>query len=691
MYAVDDDGIIKEAQDAKNKIEVETEKEKEELNQLRNELKNISGGTEGGDGTEEPDIEGNVTQKGLINWLGGKAMLELETATSGATIQYQIDGVEENRWQTYSERIGNLDHGNIVYARLWNGKKGTKPIKIEIKDTEAPTVIVSRGVVTTNSITVNVTGSDEQWGMPASPRYSYFIKKSSESGYSEKYTGNDSSYTFTGLEQNTSYDIKVTTQDKAGNNGEGSLANITTSIVGDASGSITASSPTWNSTTHKASITLSTTTDMQIQWQKGGISGSWTTVPIGQNSVTIPDLNHGDDIYMRLWDGNNAGSEAYATVRDENKPNIIISDWPTSAKVEETIFATVTITDNESGINFEKSKYRVNSVSGLLGEDSSEYMASMIDGAPIQFFSLVSGTYYVHILAVDNAGNKAEAVSNGVTIKEPDPITADNLGSGSDSWEKINRVAKAIAKDSSINSDSLTATGTTELGEKYSINVGDIFMVQYDASKEIRARVLGFKHDDLVNTSVYNYADGTTVTKAGISFETLDTPLLPAMYTSSAGSGGWRYSKIRKDINGYTTSAANQTRAIGSYGAKYSCKNYVKQVTKQYLSSNTVTSALSCDDYMWILACSEIIPQVGQQAGFYGYARASEGEQYKYYKKYVTEVWNVESPNRVKYSTSGAAGGYWLRSIHYNDNSKFCGVNVTGKVNRSSSCRKFEW
>ncbi len=74
------------------------------------------------------------------------------------------------------------------------------------------------------------------------------------------------------------YDIKVTTKDKAQNEGAGikyrnrnsrrSKGNLTT-------GNIVASSPTWSG--GKASITLSTTTGLQIQWQKNGISGAWTT------------------------------------------------------------------------------------------------------------------------------------------------------------------------------------------------------------------------------------------------------------------------------------------------------------------------------------------------------------------------------------------------------------------------------
>ena len=209
-----------------------------------------------------------------------------------------------------------------MYARITDGVNGGEAASVEIRDGEAPTVTVTKGNVTTNSIMVTASSTDGQWGMPTSPSYSYFIKKSTDTSYpgTANYTGTNTSYTFTGLIQNTSYDIKVTTKDKAENEGAGILLNTTTGTVGGASGNLTtgniiASSPTWSG--GKASITLSTTTNLQIQWQKNGISGTWTT------GTSVTGLNHNDTVYARLWDGTNGGSEASVTIKDSEQHQVM--------------------------------------------------------------------------------------------------------------------------------------------------------------------------------------------------------------------------------------------------------------------------------------------------------------------------------------------------------------------------------
>ena len=52
-------------------------------------------------------------------------------------------------------------------------------------------------------------------------------------------------------------------------------------------GTITVSAPNWNATTHTATVTLSTTTGLKMQWQKNSISGMW------QTGTVVTGLNHG--------------------------------------------------------------------------------------------------------------------------------------------------------------------------------------------------------------------------------------------------------------------------------------------------------------------------------------------------------------------------------------------------------------
>ena len=146
---------------------------------------------------------------------------------------------------------------------------------------------MASGSPTSNSISVSVTAQDNESGMSASPTYTYYIKQSSEEDSAYKTQSNSANlstntYTFTGLTQGTSYDIKVeVTGDNAGNTGAGYLAGQTTASIPDASGpdieegAITFGTVSWSS--NKASISVSTNTSYQIEYQVGAITeDSWT-------------------------------------------------------------------------------------------------------------------------------------------------------------------------------------------------------------------------------------------------------------------------------------------------------------------------------------------------------------------------------------------------------------------------------
>ena len=123
------------------------------------------------------------------------------------------------------------------YANMMEEDAGTPEPEPEV-DTIPPVITVTVGETTTNSITVNVQVVDNESGMKENPMYTYYLKKSSEAegSYQAKATDvTNSSYTFAGLEQETSYDIKVEVDgDKAGNKGEkGITASTSKKIVTD--------------------------------------------------------------------------------------------------------------------------------------------------------------------------------------------------------------------------------------------------------------------------------------------------------------------------------------------------------------------------------------------------------------------------------------------------------------------------
>ena len=369
------------------------------------------------------ELPEGAVQFSPVEWKSGQASTTITTSETGYTLQYQIGGITEGSWTntTSGSVIGNLQHGQIVYGRLFDGTNGSKTANIDVQDLEEPKVNITAGAITTNSIAVSVSSSDEQWGMPSTPTYNYYIKKSTEGNYQEtaNYTGTNTSYTFTGLTQGTKYDVKITTQDKAGNIGTGTLINKTTGEIGGATGglvegNIIASNPTWSNGT--ASITLNKGTNvannLTIQYQVNGINdNNWTT------GTNVTGLHHNDTVYARLTDGINNGNYASVDIVDNIKPNATISLSGTSTNTEGSITATVTLTDNESGVNTTASKWVYNTTSGEIGENEGSYTGgSFSSGQTITLKATTAGRYYLHVLTIDNAGNKKEIISEKIEI-----------------------------------------------------------------------------------------------------------------------------------------------------------------------------------------------------------------------------------------------------------------------------------
>ena len=404
-----DNGIIKKAQEAANATEEAAKNDQAAINGLLNEMDSIING-----------IGGNIPVIGSINgkitWSTGSATLTLTTDVEGVTIQYRKNS--ESNWTNYTSAVPSLLHGDKVYARgIKDGEMVINEKEFKIQDTIAPTVTIANASSTTNSISVTATATDNEAGMGSSPQYTFYIKKTTEtdSTYTQIGSSTSTSITKGELEQNTSYTIKVEVADVAGNKGQ-ATKEITTGKIADAgegltNGAIIASSPVWSNGT--ASITLSTSSGLTIQYQKGGISGSWTT------GTNVTGLHHRDTVFARLTDGKNYGGEASITILDTVAPQAsTINLSATSTTTAGSVTATVTLKDNESGVNTTASKWVYNTNSGNIGINESSYNNTFSsNGQTIQLKSTTAGTYYLHVLTVDNAGNKKEIISSAVTIK----------------------------------------------------------------------------------------------------------------------------------------------------------------------------------------------------------------------------------------------------------------------------------
>ena len=282
-------------------------------------------------------------------WNGGKASITVST-TAGAEykLQYQIGGKEEGSWIDIANggTIDNLSYNETVYARLFDGVNGTDPASTTIVDNNPPTIDLTLGGSISNSITVNVNATDTESGMKGSSTYTYSIKRAGQpdSSYTTPSGASNiaaNSYTFTGLSPQTGYDIKVIVDgDNAGNTGTGTLTNqVTPGIPGGndaiASGAIKFGTPTWSGTT--ASVTVSTNTSYQLQYQIGSTTGTWTNI---SNGGTISGINNGTTVYARLTDGTNVGNHASITILDNTPPSASMSTEPTHNTIEVTVSAS---------------------------------------------------------------------------------------------------------------------------------------------------------------------------------------------------------------------------------------------------------------------------------------------------------------------------------------------------------------
>ena len=278
--------------------------------------------------------------------------------------------------------------------------------------------------------------------------------------------------------------------------------------------------------------------------------------------------------------------------------------------------------------------------------------------------------------SIDNMVNEYlnETGNGGATRPEEVPI--ENIKAD---WATIEKIAKEMAKDDTITSETEKVMVIID-NKKYTISVGDIFEVEYNGEVR-RVRVLGFKHDDLVDKTVY----GGTHEKASISFEFLDFmtgDTYMSINETNTNENGWGATQMRKDLNGYTTSNATQSGAIGGLGANLNNKSYIKQVKKTYIPTYNNASTSTCNDYLWLLSCSEVWSKgrSDYSEAAYGLAIAKEGDQYKWYKDHEGGIDpSAANSNFVKKtSSSGSANRWWLRSLHYDNSSSFCDVYSDG-------------
>lgn len=174
-----------------------------------------------------------------------------------------------------------------------------------------------------------------------------------------------------------------------------------------------------------ANVKISTNAKYTIEYQVGSTSGTWQKAILAGEDVRVSNLKHGDVVYARLRKGTNTGNHATLTIADAKEPKdaIIILD-ETSVELGTSIIATVNHIDKQSGIEISNCKWVLNTNPSYIGTDSSYYTGGTFSNneQTITLNTTIEGTFYLHILSVDKAGNAKETISEAITIRKADVV-----------------------------------------------------------------------------------------------------------------------------------------------------------------------------------------------------------------------------------------------------------------------------
>ena len=148
--------------------------------------------------------------------------------------------------------------------------------------------------------------------------------------------------------------------------------------------------------------------------------------------VSSVDLNAGtatfevekNDIYKVLVKATTEGIQKQAiksvkvTYFDIIAPKATITLDKKSIQLGKTVNATVTHIDDESGVNVSSCKYIWNTSNANIGIDEKLYTEGTFSAEKQSISKTFNevGTYYLHVLTVDNRGNKKETISDAVVV-----------------------------------------------------------------------------------------------------------------------------------------------------------------------------------------------------------------------------------------------------------------------------------
>ncbi len=401
----------------------------------------------------------------------GNVKIKISGNNTGYILQYKTSKTgssgETKDWTNYSNEI-TLTRNQDIYARVVDstGQSASTYATGSIANIDKikPNDFTPTATNTTKSITATASTTDKEKtdDYKCSGIYGYRFSKDNGSTWTSYQTSG--TYTFNGLTQNTTYNIKVEAKDKAGNTTQGSINKATGKVP--SSISIGYSTQSW--TNGNVVVTASSNVSgYTLQYNNGN---GWATYP----SSGITRTSNGN-VYFRLWDGVNAGDTATATVGNIDKST------PSNPGLSVT-----------SGTGGNNGYYRSNvNVKITAGSDS------------------ISGVYKT-TYTLSGAMSKGETtISSGGQIT----ITSDgNTTITAYSYDRANNRSSAqitIKKDSTPPSLTATSFSQDATSASVSLQASDNIGIQYIQTSG--------NNNNTVNATTYTMKvsnDGTTTIKA---------------------------------------------------------------------------------------------------------------------------------------------------------------------------------
>ena len=526
---------------------------------------------------------------------------------------------------------------------------------------------------TSKSITLKITTKRSQGGT-----VECYIKGENDSNYGTAQKATDNQYTFDNLEQGKKYTVKVVVTSGNGQKAEKEKEYTTVDVKG-----LTAADVEFEYSINGTAINKSTWTNKEVKvTAKLKVDIAGYTLVTKKNDGTWQETDNqtfGENgiMYVALTDGRNYGeTQATGNVTniEKNAPSVNINLSATEVTTEGAITAKVTQSDSQSGINIGSCRWVYNTTAGKIGTNASSYTETFTSATQnITLKSTTVGTYYLHVLSVDNAGNPIETIKGPISVK-----TASNAVPGSTthtassitySWVDLSTIAQMISNNTNITSDTAEVTVTLN-GTTKTLGVGDTTTVD---GKTVR--ILGFNHDTLTDSNAYGTKTATG--KAGISFEYVDFVTSNSqMNASGRNYNGWAAMPLRTTLNGTVYDSL-------------SIKNYIKAVNKEYITTYNTGAKSTCSDKLWLLSCGEIWDNGYNGGNTRGYAMATEGSQYKYYKTNLGSTSYSNSTNVTKKTNTSSSYYWWLRSPGYSGSNRFCLVDRGGYCSHNDASNDY--